>query len=149
MERASPWPLQGLLGNSWMVNWLIEQTISTRSLKLTSVKTCADISYDSSPVVPSGSSPSPLPSPVSSPSSAPSPGGQPLAAAVVQQIKYTFKMDYAQVWLDIHSMGSCVPVDRFNVNYFFVWNMLYMTMYVNCICSTCTFTHLLLPDFTS
>ena len=35
----------GLLGNAWMADWLIQQTISTRQLIMTSVKSCSDISY--------------------------------------------------------------------------------------------------------
>jgi len=35
----------GLLGNAWMADWLIQQTISTRQLVMTSVKSCNEISY--------------------------------------------------------------------------------------------------------
>ena len=78
-----------------MVNWLMEQTISTRLLKLTSVKSCNDISYDSSPS-PGSTSPTP----------ASSPEAQPLSAAVVQQIMYNFKMDYTQVSCGVHVVGG-------------------------------------------
>ncbi|GAX73736.1 hypothetical protein CEUSTIGMA_g1189.t1, partial [Chlamydomonas eustigma] len=56
---------QGILGNAWMVDLLIQETLSTRQLVITEVNSCNDISYGSSPATvaspPPTESPSPLP----------------------------------------------------------------------------------------
>ena len=112
---------QGLLGNAWMANLLIQQTQSTRLLKITTVQSCSDVSYSSSS---STASPPPSPSPGSAtqpspaapstsyssppPMPPPSPPTQALATAVAKQLTYTFAMDYAQVRERGHSRGGWV-----------------------------------------
>ena len=66
----------GTLGNAWMVGWLIQQTPDNLQLKMTRVKSCADISYTGSTAAPppKTSSPQPrAPPPRSSPSPPPLP----------------------------------------------------------------------------
>jgi hypothetical protein len=45
VEKKAGSSSYGILGNAWMADWLIQQTISTRQLIMTSVKSCSDISY--------------------------------------------------------------------------------------------------------